>query len=150
MTNFEDDPAAALRMVQETQAKAAMRATAPVWYHPALGAIIATLVASMEAPRFSGGLIAVSMCGLAILVTQYQKHTGVWPNGLTAGGPRTRRLMVFGLLAMMAVLFGGARLKFGYGLDGALIAAGILIGLFATWYGFAWERAFRRDAGVSQ
>lgn len=149
MNDFEDDPTAALRAVRETREKAAVRATAPLWYHPALGAIIAMLVASIEAPRITGAVVAVSMCGLAILITQYHKHTGVWLNGLTAGGPRTRRLMVFGLLVTLAGLIGGMRLKFGYGLNGALIVAGILLGLFATWYGLAWERAFRRDAGVS-
>ena len=150
MNGYKEDPAAALRSIQQTREKAAARAVAPGWYHPASGVIIAMLVASMEAPRFGGTIIAVGMVGLAILVTQYHRHTGVSLNGLTAGGPRARRLMAFGLVVMLAALFGGARLKFGYGLDGALIVAGIFLGLFATWLGFAWERAFRRDIGDSQ
>lgn len=150
MTHTDEDPAAALEMVQLTRARTAGLVRAPVWYHPALGAIIAAIVASMEMREISGGIIAAGVAGMALLAREYQKRTGMWPNGLTAGGLRTRRLMMVALVVMVGLAIGGVRLKHGYGVDGALIVAGILIGLFATWYGFAWERAFRRDAGVER
>ena len=142
-----DDAAAALRMVRETQRKTAIRMKAPGYYHPALGCLIAVMIGSMESGKPSI-LIGLSMLALAILVTQYQKKTGVWANGMTSGGRRSKLLMAVGLIAIFAILFVGQRLRFQHGIDGAMIGAGILAGLFATWLGHAWERAMLKDAGV--
>jgi hypothetical protein len=142
-----DDAAAALRLVQETQRKTAERMKAPAYYHPALGVIMAVIIASLEfkGPNY---LIGVAMCALALIVTLYQKKTGVWATSFS-GGPRAKRLMVAGLIALVALLFVGTRLKFRYDIDGAMIGAGVVGGLFATWLGYAWERAMLKDAGAS-
>ena len=142
-----DDPAAALRLIQETQRKTAIRMKAPAYYHPALGCIMAMIIGSIET-HDDNYLLPMASCALVVLVHRYQKKTGVWANGLTTGGRRAKRLMAGGLIALVAILFAGMRLKFEYGIDGAMIGAGILGGLVATWLGYAWERAMLKDAGA--
>ena len=142
-----DDAAASLRLIQETRRKTAIRMKAPAYYHPALGCLIAVMMGSMESGKPSI-LVGLSMLALAILVSLYQKKTGTWANGLTTGGRRSKLVMTAGLIAIFAILFIGTRLKFEYGIDGAMIGAGIVGGLFATWLGYAWERAMLKDAGA--
>jgi hypothetical protein len=144
------DPAAALEAVQEAQRAAAARVRAPAWYHPAVGAILAVLIASFDAPSgVRGGITAVAMCGLAICVTQYQKRTGTWSSGFTVGSGKARRLMIGGVVVIFLALLLGLWLKRG-GTEGAMLACGVAVGIFATWLGLAWQRVFLRDAGVAE
>jgi hypothetical protein len=147
MTEEGKDAEAALALIRETQRAAAARAKAPAWYHPAVGAVLFTLVAALEVPGaqpFSG----LALIALAILVTQYRRQTGTWSNGYTTGSAGARRLLLLGTAAIFAAILFAVWLKFHRHVDGAMIAAGILVGLFSTWLGFAWERAFVRDAGA--
>jgi hypothetical protein len=141
----EGDAAAALASIRETKRAAALRAKAPAWYHPAVGAVIAILVAAAELP-WGEVLSGFALCLLAVLVVQYRKRTGTWLNGYTAGGPRPRLILLVGTAAIAAAILIAVWLKFHRDLDGAMIVAGIVTGLFATWLGFAWERAFVADA----
>lgn len=141
------DAAAALRLIQETKRKTAIRMKAPAYYHPALGCVMAVIIGSTEM-HGDNYLIVLALCALGLLAYLYQRKTGVWANGLTTGGRRARRLMAGGLIALFAILFAGVRLNFHYGIDGAMIGAGILGGLVATWLGYAWERAMLKDAGA--
>ena len=142
-----DDAAAALRLIQETRRKTAIRMKAPAYYHPALGCIMGVIIASIEM-HGDNYLLPIALCALVVLMHQYQKKTGVWTNGLTTGGRRSKRLMAGGLFALIAILFAGMLLNFHYGIDGAMIGAGILAALVATWLGYAWERAMLKDAGA--
>lgn len=140
----ETDPAAALRLVRDTKRAAALRARAPAWYHPALGLVFVMLVGSMETERasFFGG---VALCLLAAIVVQYQKVTGVWLNGFTAGGTRAKTIMAGFVGLIIVTMLAGLWLKYREGVDGAMIGAGLLTGLIATVSGFVWERAYVRD-----
>ena len=143
----EQDPGAALALVRETRRAAAERVRAPAWYHPAVGAVIGIMIGSLESSR-NTGLVAIALSILALLMVHYQKHTGTWVNGFTAGGPRSRRMMWGGMALIFGVTAVAAWLKFARGVDGVMIAAGIAVALFATWLGFAWERRFREEAGA--
>ena len=141
----DTDPAAALRLVHETKRAAAIRAKAPAWYHPALGVVFLLIFAGLE--REDGALFtAFAMCLLAVAVSQHQAKTGTWQNGLTAGGTRTRWLMALMLAVILGSLALGMWLKYHQGVDGAMIGIGVVMAVFVTWSGYAWERAFLRDA----
>jgi hypothetical protein len=134
-------------VVRETQRAAAVRARAPVWYHPLGGAVLAVVTGAIESPRLSL-LSAMAVCVLAVAVSYYQKRTGVWINAYTAGGSRPRWIVGLGTAAIVAAIALGIWLKFKLGLDGAMICTGAVVGLFATWLGFVWERAFLADPGA--
>jgi hypothetical protein len=143
----EEDPAAALALVRETQRAAAVRARAPAWYHPAVGGVLAVVVAAIESDRLNL-LSALALCVLAVVVSQYQKQTGTRMNAFFAGGRRPRRILGLGTAAIVTAIGLGLWLKFGLGLNGAMIVTGAVVGLFATWLGFAWERAFLAEPGT--
>ncbi len=146
----ENDPAAALRAVRNTQKRAAGRVRAPAYYHPAIGFIFFMQFAAIELGSGGTILTILSLMLLAVLVTQYRRRTGTWQNGFTAGGRRTRRLMWGGIAAIILALLVGTYLKLHLHIDGAMLAAGALSGIFATWLGYAWERSFLAEAGTEQ
>jgi len=147
MTDKGQDAVKALSMVQETQRKVAERAKAPAYYHPALGFVFFLLCGSFEIERGTT-LVTVSMCLLTVLIVQYKEHTGMWLNALNTGGRKPRRLMWIGLAVIIGCLFGGLAIKSAYDVHGIMWGTGIVTGIFVTWLGFAWERAFLADAGA--
>lgn len=142
-----EDPAASLALVREARRSTAARAKAPSWYHPALGAVIGVLVASLESSRYDF-VSASAIFVIAILAAIYQKRTGVWLNGFTAGGRRPRSIAWLGTLAAFAAIGLGLWLRFSLGIEGAMIWTGIGVGLFMAGLGLAWERAFLAEAGA--
>jgi hypothetical protein len=149
MTDKGQDAVNALSMVRDAQRKIAERAKAPSYYHPALGVVFLMLCGSFEIERGTP-LITIAMCLLTILIVRYKEHTGMWLNGLTAGGRRSKGLMWMGSAVIIIGLFGGLALRSIYELHGIMWAVGIVIGIFVTWLGFAWERAFLEDAGAGK
>lgn len=143
----ETDPAAALALVRETRKAAAERVRAPLWYHGSVGAVEGVLVASVGF-RHGAIVTALAMCALAVLISQYQKQTGISLNGLTAGGPRSRRLLWLGLVLILGVMIGGVYLTLERDMGWVMLPAGVAVALFATWLGRAWERTFLEEAGA--
>jgi hypothetical protein len=124
------------------------RVKAPGWYHWTLGLLMGGMAAVQEAPvPWIFAYYPVFGVGLVVLVRAYKKHTGMWVPGYRAG--RTRWVAVGGGLIAGAVLMGGVLLKRGLGLDGACLAAGIIVAAWTTALGYVWQKAYRRDLGVA-
>lgn len=139
----------ALDLIQAAHREMARRAKAPGWYHVALGLLSGGLAAAQELPMPWPILYYGVFCAaLMLLIRGYRRHTGMWIPGYRAG--RTR-WVAFSAAAIVAVLFGGAALLTRRtGVHGLYAAAGALIAVTITAKGYLWEKAYRRDLGVSQ
>ena len=87
------DPAAALADVDAARRSVADRLITPWWYHPALGAITALIVAvnALELPHLAViGATILGAAGMGGLVGAYRRTTGLWVD-LGNAGPRARR-----------------------------------------------------------
>ena len=139
------DAGMALRTIHETQAAAAARAKAPGWYHPTVGGILGVMIAALDMEDYTA-VIAVACCALAVAISEAQERTGIWMTGLN-GGRRSYGLITLAVFVIVGGIGVGYAMK-QRGVDGAMVVAGVAIGLFATWFGYRIERALLRDAQV--
>ncbi len=94
-----DEARAALRGLDADGARLAQHMVTPWWYHPALGVIVAVVVAAQALPG-SASTIAVALAVIAIpvLLLAHTRRYGI--STTNPVGPRSRRL----LLAMLGIL----------------------------------------------
>ena len=121
----------------------AERVVPPWWYDPALGVVVFLLVSALSL-RDAGWWyfvdLAVGIVGLGVLVHTYRRITGVWVSGLRAG--ETRRVIHVWLVAYALVVGAGAVAEFGFGLRGAMVVAGAVLGVAITFLGRWWTRLY--------
>ncbi|NHC15233.1 hypothetical protein [Motilibacter deserti] len=135
-----------LRMVAQTQAQAADRVVTPGWYHPALGLLLALVVAAMGAHNVMllSPVLAVFVVGIALLVTAYKSQAGVWVGG-TASGPRAKRLQQVMLVAIAGLLAVAAVLDHGLGHRWAWPAAAVLVVPLVVVLGRRYDAVYRAE-----
>ena len=81
------DARASLDAVDQVQADLARRLVTRWWYYPGLGLIVALLVSSVTfPPKLQGPAIVVGMLGLSVLVSAWQRASGlgVWSHKYNA------------------------------------------------------------------
>lgn len=103
------DPRDALAHVAASRASVADRLVTPWWYHPALGAILAAIVLVSALDLHSIVRLVVSLAcavGLGVLVTTYQRATGLWVDVRNLGPVSLRWWSAY--LVMIVVLVGTA------------------------------------------
>jgi hypothetical protein len=104
-----EDAQAALHLVTASRAEVADRLITPWWYHPALGLLVAGVVAAPAARSLVVLYGAPLLCalGCAVLATVYSRMTGVWINGFNAGRA-SRWAVALGVVNAGAIVLGGA------------------------------------------
>lgn len=134
------EAASALERVRSGRLAAARRITTPWWYHPLVGV---TLAAMLGSGSLSGpvrvGLLVGSVAALGGLFWLYRRLTGLWINTLDVPGMRRVTVLVIG--AHLTVFGVATWLEDGRGLRGALVVAGVLLGIGYTVY---WRWVERR------
>jgi hypothetical protein len=105
------DPEAALAAIADQRREAAERLVTPWWYHPALGLLVGTMVATQAAPTAVRlAVLAGFFVGLAALVRAYQRLTGLWVSGYRRGPAGRRTLALAGVYlacVLVAIVAGG-------------------------------------------
>ncbi|MDX2358070.1 hypothetical protein [Dietzia sp. PP-33] len=100
------DPATALADVDAARHSVADRLITPWWYHPALGAIVAAIVlmGALDLPNLVRLPIALACAaGIGLLVSAYQRVTGLWVDARNLGPTSRKWWLVYGVIAGMAV-----------------------------------------------
>jgi hypothetical protein len=144
----ESESREALAEIQEANRQMAERAKAPGYYHWTLGLLTGGMAAVQELPYpWMAAYYPIFGAGLFLLVRSYKRHTGMWIYGYRRG--RTRVVAICGAIVAALLMMGGVWLKRMAGLDGACVAAGVLVAIEVTLLGHLWEMAYRRDLGVA-
>jgi hypothetical protein len=140
------DPTAAAGQLAELRAdreRLAERIVPPWWYDPALGVVVLLLVSALsvrEAGWWYFADLAVGIVGLGLLVRAYRRITGVWVSGFRKG--ETRRAIHLWLVAYAVVVGAAAVAEFAFGLRGAMVVAGAVLGVTITFVGRWWTRLY--------
>jgi len=87
------------------------------------------------------------LVALAVLVRAYKRRSGVWIPGYRAG--RTRWVAIGGGLVGGGIVLAGVYAYRVMGIDGACIAAGVILTALTRLHCHLWEKAYRRDLGVA-
>lgn len=101
------DAAAALNAVRLTQSALADRAVTPWWYHPTLGVLVGSMIATLAAdsPILQILSVLIALGGMAVLMRVYRMKTGLWIDGFSAGRAAMRWTiaMTVGLMVLFTV-----------------------------------------------
>ena len=100
------DPRDALADVAASRDSVADRLTTPWWYHPALGAILAAivLVAALDLNTIVRLVVSLACAvGLGLLVTAYQRATGLWVDIRNLGPVSVRWWLAYVVLIVVVV-----------------------------------------------
>ncbi len=138
------DAALALQKAANARAAVALRARAPIWYHPALGLLTAGIPISLTVSPLAEGVCGlVFALGVLFLVRAHRKHTGMWIPGYRAGRTRTVAIgmAVITVLVMLASLY----LTDERGVRWAAAAGAAIVSAVVTAAGFLWEAAYAAD-----
>lgn len=143
---FSDASAAraALIDLDHDTARLATRVVTPWWYHPVLGALVATIVAAQTLPTaLSVSLIALGVIGMPILVSVYSRRYGVV---ITAPvGPRSKGWLGLTLAAFGLAMVAGLLIKLsGLAPPWALIPAALVF-VATIVLGRRYDQALRDD-----
>jgi hypothetical protein len=139
------DPAAAaaqLKTLQDGRAALADRAMQPWWYDALLGLLMFELIASYSVHEqwVSIAALLVFFAGNFGLMAAYKRLTGFWVNGHRPGRTqRAMRVWVVGAVVVLA-LAGGA--EFGLGWRGAMVVAGVVLGVAVALISRWWSRIY--------
>lgn len=148
MSPTHDEPLEGLAAIQAVNRQMAERAKAPGWYHWALGGLVGGLCVAQELPMpWPVAYYPLYIVGLLWLMRAYRRHTGMWIPGYRAG--RTRWVAIGGAIMVGGLFLGAIAVTRRTGLHGVEAAAGVAIALVTVGVGYLWERAYRRDLGVS-
>jgi len=82
------------------------RLVTPRWYHPALAGLVFVFIGTAASARWWIVGFAVYCAGLAWLVTEYRRLTGLWTTGWSVpGGRGYATVLLVGLLAGLALSY---------------------------------------------
>ena len=109
------------------------------WYHVGIGSVMALLVASLEF-RNGSMLIAAAMGLLLVMLTVFRKQAGRWSQVYSGKDEGTRKLVIAGVAALLAMIVLGLVFKLAFGVDGAMIVSAVIVGLGASWFGIKLDR----------
>ncbi len=138
-------PAGELAALQADRAALADRARQPWWYDPALGLLVFALLgqASLRSVWWTVATAVLALVGVALLKRAYVRHTGMWVNGLRPGPTRRAiRVWVIGYVLVVGV---AAALEYGAGLRGAMVVAGLVLGIAIAAISRWWTTIYQRE-----
>jgi hypothetical protein len=143
MSMDRETAAAQLAALQVARAQMADRVVPPRWYDPALGVVVFLLLSAVSL-RDAGWVyfatLAVAVAGLWALVTAYRRITGVWVSGLRPGRTAPAIRVWFGVYAV--VVAAALAAEFLFDVRGAMVVAGVVLGVTITFLGRWWMRLY--------
>lgn len=134
--------AAELAALETDRAALAERVVQPWWYDALGGLLVAGFIASYSSrnPWVILGAFLVLALGLRGLMAVYRRITGVWVSGLRPGA--TRRATTVWFVVYAVVLAAAAMFEFGLEVRGAMVVAGIVIGVAFAVISQWWTRIY--------
>jgi len=136
------EAAGQLAVLDADRAAVADRAMQPWWYDAALGLAMAGFIASYSVHRDWVSPVALMLflaCNVALMAV-YKRITGFWVNTQRAGcTQRVTRIWLAGAAVVLAVA-GGA--EFGLGVQGAMVVAGVVLGVGVAVISRWWTRVY--------
>jgi hypothetical protein len=131
-----------LAALRDQRSALADHAVQPWWYDASLGLLVAGFVSSYATRdlRWVALALAVLAVGALGLVWVYRRRTGTWVSGLRPGAtqPAVRAWMVF----YAVVLAAGAVVEYLLEVRGAMVVAGIVIGVGLALVSRWWSRLY--------
>jgi hypothetical protein len=134
--------AADLAALADRRAALADRVVQPWWYDVALGALMAVFISSYTTRSIwwiMAGL-AVVLVGSILLMGVYKRRTGLWLSGKRGGTPQ-KAIRAFTVVYAVA-LAGGAIAEFLLEVRGAMVVAGIVVGVGVALTSRWWTRLY--------
>ncbi|MGK5110562.1 hypothetical protein [Geodermatophilus sp. CPCC 205506] len=131
-----------LAALADRRAALADRVVQPWWYDVALGVLMAGFISSYATRSAVWITVALVlfMAGCLGLVAVYQRRTGLW---LSGHRPGPTRKAIRALTVLYAVVFaGGALAEFLLGIRGAMVVAGIVLGVGVALTSRWWTRIY--------
>ena len=134
--------AAELAALDADRAALAERVVQPWWYDALLGLLVAGFIASYSSHNawVITGALLVLLLGLRGLMAVYRRLTGVWVSGLRPGA--TQRAVRVWFVVYAGVLAAAAVLEFGLEIRGAMVVAGIVVGIALAVISQWWTRIY--------
>ena len=132
--------AAQLAALAADREAVAARAMQPWWYDAALGFLVFAVLAqfSLDNDVVSFVVPLLVVAGCVALMQVYRRMTGFFVSGLRGG--RTRRVVWVWLVGYAAVVAAGYALEEGAGVRGAMVGAGVVLGVGIAYLSRWWTR----------
>lgn len=143
-----DEARAALTDLGTDGARLAQRMVTPWWYHPALGVIVAVVVAA-QSLRGSASAIVVALAVIAIpaLLAAYRRRYGV--STTSPVGPRSRRLLLTMLGILLLAMAAGVVVKLSGSSPEWVLVPAALAGVATVLLGRRYDDALRGEVARS-
>jgi hypothetical protein len=136
-----DGAAAQLAALQADREALADRAMQPWWYDALLGVLVFGLLATYDLPTWVRlGVLGAVCAGLGGLVAVYRGRTGTWVSGARQGA--TRRVYLVWLAVAFPVFLAALAAEELLDLDGAMVVAGVVLGVGIALVSRWWSRIF--------
>jgi hypothetical protein len=134
--------AAELAALDADRAALAERVVQPWWYDALLGLLVAGFIASYSTRNawVVLGAFLVLALGLRGLMAVYRRITGMWVSGLRPG-PTQRAIRVW-FVVYAVVVAAAAVVEYGLGIPGAMVVAGIVLGVAIAVISQWWARLY--------
>ncbi|MGY1802817.1 hypothetical protein ACI78T_05990 [Blastococcus sp. SYSU D00922] len=134
--------AAELAALDADRAALADRAVQPWWYDALLGLLVAGFIASYSTRNawVIAGALLVLLLGLRALMAIYRRITGMWVSGLRPGA--TQRAVRVWFVGYAVVVAAGAAFEFGLEIRGAMVVAGVVVGIGLAAISQWWARIY--------
>ena len=134
--------AAQLASLQADREAVAARAMQPWWYDAALGTLVFVAVAqfSLDSDVVSAVVPLAVVAGCVALTQVYRRLTGFFVGGFRRGRPR--RAMWTWFVGYAVVAAGGLVAEMEFGLRGAMVVAGLVLGVGAAFLSRWWTRLY--------
>jgi hypothetical protein len=134
--------AAELAALDADRAALADRVVQPWWYDALLGLLVAGFISSYSTRNvwvILGAFLVLAL-GLRGLMAVYRRITGVWVSGLRPGA--TQRATTVWFVVYAVVLAAAAVFEFGLEIRGAMVVAGIVVGIALAVISQWWTRIY--------
>ncbi|SOE00636.1 hypothetical protein [Blastococcus haudaquaticus] len=134
--------AAELAALDADRARLAERVVQPWWYDALLGLLVAGFISSYSSHNgwIITGALVVFLVGLRGLMAVYRRITGMWVSGLRPGA--TQRAVRVWFVGYAVVVAAGAVVEFGLEIRGAMVVAGVVLGLGIAAISQWWARIY--------
>ena len=121
--------AAELAALDAERAALADRVVQPWWYDALLGLLVAGFISSYSTRNawVILGAVLVLLVGLRGLMAAYRRISGVWVSGLRPGA--TQRAVTVWFVVYAVVVAAAAVFEYGLEIRGAMVVAGIVLGV---------------------
>jgi hypothetical protein len=134
--------AAELAALDADRAALAERVVQPWWYDALLGLLVAGFISSYSTRNVWVilGALVVLLAGVRGPMAVYRRVTGVWVSGLRPGA--TQRAITVWYVVYAVVVAAAAVVEYGLEIRGALVVAGIVLGVSIAGISQWWMRIY--------